>query len=290
MSDALRIACLQVNPTADVEQNVSEVLRMATEAVGQGAKFLLTPEHVALLDGRGKVMRDGARTQEGQPALLALRKFAAETGAWVLVGSVGILQDDGRISNRSYLIDGSGGIAATYDKIHMFDVVLPDGREMRESRRYRPGAEARLAATPWGDMGLTICYDLRFPQLFRALAKAGARIIAVPSAFTRPTGRDHWHTLLRARAIETGAFVIAPATCGEHPGGHDTYGHSLVVDPWGRVLGEAGDGPEVLIADLDLSAVASVRARLPSLEHDRLFSDPISKHSVATSAASTSIA
>jgi len=274
VANLLKIACLQVNPCADVRRNVTEMLRLAEEGAQQGARFLLTPEYCSCLDGRGSVMLESARREDSQLALQELRRFAADAGVWVLIGSLTIPLEDGRIANRSYLVDHTGAIAATYDKIHMFDLVLPDGRERRESRYYRPGVDAKVASTPWGGLGLTICYDVRFPQLFRSLAKAGARMIAVPSAFTRPTGRDHWHVLLRSRAIETGSFVIAAATCGEHPGEHATFGHSLVVDPWGRILAEAGDEPGVLIAELDLSGVAKVRERLPSLRHDRSFNDP----------------
>ena len=274
MGKMVRIACLQLNPSDDIERNVGATLSSARSAVERGAKLILTPEHSALLDGRGSVMRDGAGPETAQLLLSSLRKFAQETETWILIGSIGILQDDGRIANRSYLIDNAGTVAAAYDKIHMFDIVLPDGREIRESRRYRPGTEARLARTPWGSLGMTICYDIRFPHLYRALAKAGAGMIAAPSAFTRSTGRDHWHALLRARAIESGAYILAPATCGEHPGGHATFGHSLVVDPWGNIIAEAEEEPDVLIADIDLATVDAVRGRLPSLLHDRVFDGP----------------
>jgi predicted amidohydrolase len=189
----------------------------------------------------------------------------------VLLGSLTVTTDEARIANRSYLIAADGDVAARYDKLHMFDAVLPSGRTIRESSAYRPGDEAVAAATPWGLVGLTICYDLRFPQLYRALAQAGCRMLAVPSAFTQATGAMHWHALLRARAIENAAFVLAPATCGVHPGDHGTYGHSLIVDPYGNVLADGGEAPGIAAADLDLAAADRARASLPSLLHDRPF-------------------
>jgi predicted amidohydrolase len=188
-----------------------------------------------------------------------------------LLGSLTVKLDDGRMANRSYLLSEEGSIVARYDKIHMFDATLPGNKVIRESSAYRPGARAVVAATPWGRLGLTVCYDLRFPQLYRRLAQAGATMLAVPSSFQRETGPAHWHVLLRARAIETGAFVLAPAMCGEHPNGRSTYGHSLIVDPWGRIVAELGDEPGVLVAAIDLSQAAKVRAMLPSLTHDRDF-------------------
>jgi predicted amidohydrolase len=175
------------------------------------------------------------------------------------------------MANRSYLVSASGEIVARYDKIHMFDATLPGGKVIRESSAYRPGDRAVLAATPWGPLGMTVCYDVRFPQLYRALAQAGAVMLAVPSSFQRETGPAHWHTLLRTRAIENGAWVIAPAMCGDHPNGRSTYGHSLIVDPWGRIVAELGDEPGVLVAQIDLQQVEKVRTMLPALAHDRAF-------------------
>ena len=179
-----------------------------------------------------------------------------------------------RIANRCYLVSDAGEVVATYDKIHMFDVTLPDGKVIRESSAYRPGDRAVVARTPWGKLGLTVCYDLRFPALFRALAQAGAQFISVPSSFQRQTGRAHWHPLLRARAIENECFIFAPAMCGDHPGNRQTYGHSLIIDPWGEILAEAGEEPGIIYADIDAASVARVRGMMPSLQHDRTYAPP----------------
>ena len=204
-------------------------------------------------------------------ALPAFQALARETRSWILVGSLTVTVDDDRMANRSYLVSDAGDVVARYDKIHMFDATLPGGKVIRESSAYRPGDTAVLAVTPWGPLGMSVCYDLRFPQLYRALAQAGAVMLAVPSSFQRETGPAHWHTLLRTRAIENAAWVIAPAMCGEHPNGRSTYGHSLIVDPWGRIVAELEDQPGILVAELDLDQVAKVRAMLPSLAHDRTF-------------------
>jgi len=222
------------------------------------------------------VMRERALAADGAPALPALQTLARELQVWLLAGSLTVRTDnaDGRIANRSFLISDTGGIAAAYDKIHMFDVTLPDGRAIRESSAYRPGERAVTADTPWGKVGLTACYDLRFPGLYRALALAGAHYLTVPSSFQRQTGKVHWHTLVRARAIENGCFVIAPAMCGDHPGNRQTYGHTLVVDPWGEVLADGGESPGIVYADIDPAAVARARGMIPSIEHERPFSAP----------------
>ena len=199
---------------------------------------------------------------------------AARSGAWLLIGSLAVRLDADTVVNRSILLAPDGAIAARYDKIHMFDVDLPGGESYRESKMFQPGDRAALVETPWGGVGMTICYDLRFAALYRALAQAGAGILTVPSAFTRVTGEAHWHVLLRARAIETGTFVVAPAQCGSHPGGRETYGHTLIVDPWGTVVAEGGDAPGIVHAEIDLGAVAKARARIPALGHDRNFAGP----------------
>ena len=271
MSTPVRVACLQFSPSGDLAANAETVLVLAREAVAAGAQFLLLPEYAAVLHGNGRVMRETARVEEDHPLVHALQAFARETSAWILVGSVTVPVEDGRVANRSLLISGSGEITARYDKIHMFDATLPTGRTIRESSLYQPGSEAVVAATPWGPIGLSICYDVRFPYLYRALAEAGAVFLAVPSAFTAATGPLHWHALLRARAIENGCYVLAPATCGKHPGEHATYGHSLVVDPLGKVIADAGAEPGICYADIDPAATARARAMLPSLEHTRSF-------------------
>jgi len=267
---SFRAACLQLNSGNDPEANLAAVRRLAGEAA-RNADFIFVPEYALLLDGSGRVMRERSFPADGGAMLAALRALASELGKWFLVGSLTVHTDEGRIANRSYLISADGGVVATYDKIHMFDATLPDDTVIRESSAYRPGDRAVTAATPWGRLGLTVCYDLRFPGLFRCLAQAGAQFITVPSSFQRQTGGAHWHSLLRARAIENGCYIIAPAMCGDHPGNRQTYGHSLIVDPWGEIVAEAGEEVGIVSATIDLARVARVRRMLPSLEHDRPF-------------------
>ena len=271
-----RLACVQVNAGDDRMANLEAASRFAEQARGDGAQLIAFPENVAFMAPDGVGLRDAARSEADHPALAHFRKLAAKLDAWLLVGSLAIAAEDGegRVANRSFLLDGAGNTVASYDKIHMFDVSLAGGENYRESATYRPGDRAVMADTPWGALGLTICYDLRFPHLYRALAKAGANLIAVPSAFTLATGRAHWHTLLRARAIETGCFVFAPAQCGTHPRGRKTYGHSLIVDPWGQVIAEAGEEPGIIGAEIDLALVERARNQVPSLAHDRNFTGP----------------
>jgi deaminated glutathione amidase len=265
----LRVACVQLSPGDDLHANVAAALALAHEAAQRGAQLILLPEHALLLHASGRVMRDNALPEDVHPGLSAMRDFAHANGTLVLLGSLTVTTDEERIANRSYLIGADGNVVARYDKLHMFDAVLPNGRAIRESSTYRPGTTAVAAPTLWGLLGMTICYDLRFPQLYRTLAHAGCRLLAVPSAFTQATGQLHWHALLRARAIENAAFVLAPATCGTHPGPHATFGHSLVVAPSGAIVAEAGDEPCVIVADLDLAAVDRARAAIPALAHDR---------------------
>jgi deaminated glutathione amidase len=271
-SAVLRAACVQVNAGTEIGPNLQAAGDLARQARAAGAQLIAFPENVSMIvQGRDKAL---ARVQPEatHPGLPFFADLARETGAWLLVGSLGILLDEGRIANRSFLFDDQGRIVARYDKIHMFDVDLPGGESYRESATYRPGEKAVAAETPWGGLGLTICYDVRFPYLHRALAQAGARIIASPAAFTAPTGRAHWHVLLRARAIETGCFILAPAQVGTHDEGRLTYGHSLIIAPWGEVLADAGgEAPGFIIADLDLSKVDEARGMVPALKHDRAF-------------------
>lgn len=247
---------------------------MTREAAAGGAKFVFSAEYVLMMDGSGRTMRENALGPDAALALSPLTALSRELGVWQLVGSLTLKSDDGRLFNRSVLISAEGRVVATYDKIHMFDATLPSGTVIRESSAYRSGERAVIAETPWGRLGMTVCYDLRFPQLYRALAQGGAAILAIPSSFQRETGKAHWHVLLRARAIENASFVIAPALCGDHPGKRMTYGHSLVVDPWGEVLADGGEAPGVVYADLDLTQVDKVRGMLPSLTHDRPFAPP----------------
>jgi len=247
------------------------VRAMTEEAARGGANFVLTPEYFLMMDGSGRVMRENALPSDGGAVLSGLQALARDHNVWFLAGSLTLNTDDGRIANRSFLIAADGRIAAYYDKIHMFDVTLPDGKMIRESSTYRPGERAVIGLTPWGGLGMTVCYDLRFPHLFRSLAQRGAVFIAVPSSFQRQTGKAHWHALLRARAIENAAYIFAPAMCGEHAGNRQTYGHALIVDPWGEVLADAGDGPGIVYADIDPARVARIRSMMPSLQHDRPF-------------------
>lgn len=267
----LRVGCIQLNAGSDLPANLQAAALAVRKAAGQGARLICLPEYCALLDGSGRVMREGSPPEPEHSALPAFAGLAQETDAWLLIGSLTVKLEDDRMANRAYLLSNTGEIVARYDKIHMFDVTLPNGKVIRESSAYRPGERAVLAHTPWGPLGLTICYDVRFPHLYRALAKAGATMLVVPSSFQRETGPAHWHTLLRARAIESAAWVIAPAMCGDHANGRSTYGHSLVIDPWGKIVGELEDQPGVLIADIDLEQATKVRAMLPSLQHDRDF-------------------
>ena len=269
--EPFRVACLQMQTGNDLGANLESVRHMTREAAVNGAQFVLTPEYALMMDGSGRSMRERALDPDGAPALAELQSLARESGVWLLVGSLTLRTESDRIANRSYLLGSNGEVVATYDKIHMFDCVLPDGKAIRESSAYRPGTEAVVADTPWGKLGLTVCYDLRFPQLYRALAKAGASYLSIPSSFQRITGKAHWHTLLKARAIENACFVFAPAMCGEHPGNRTTYGHTLVVDPWGEVLADGGEAPGIVYAQVDPTRVEDVRRMLPCLEHDREF-------------------
>ncbi len=266
---------MQLNSGNNLDANLRAVETGIRSAAERGAHLIMLPEYATLLDGSGRVMRENSHAEEVHPALARLQVLAREARAWLLIGSLTIKVNDERMVNRSYLLSSDGGIVARYDKIHMFDVTLPSGKVIRESSAYQPGDQAVIAATPWGPLGMTICYDLRFPQLYRALAKAGALFLAVPSSFQRETGVAHWHALLRARAIESLSYVFAPAMCGDHPSNRMTYGHSLIIDPWGRILAELGDEPGIAMAEIDSAEVARVRTMLPSLEHDREFSGPL---------------
>ena len=268
----LRVALVQLRTPDTEEASLEALAPLIREAAESGAQLILTPEAANLLQrDRGKLLSQ-LRPLEESPVAQALSAAAREFGVSILAGSVLCLREDGRPVNRSVLFDETGRIGAVYDKIHMFDVDLPTGERWRESELFAPGDRAVVAATPWGGLGMTVCYDLRFPELFRALAGAGAGMIAVPAAFTRPTGEAHWETLLRARAIETGAFILAPAQGGRHADGRETWGRSMVIDPWGRVLAQAyGDEPGVMVAELELGAVDRARRAIPSLRHGREF-------------------
>lgn len=272
MTTPFRAACLQMNSGSDLAVNLRQLKEMVAEAAGNGAQFVLSPEYCLLMDGSGRVMREGALPADGGSVLPELQALAAQLNVWLLAGSLTLKSDDERIVNRSCLIAADGRIAATYDKIHMFDVTLPDGKVIRESSAYRPGEQGVITTTPWGRLGMTICYDVRFPHLYRALAQQGAEYLSVPASFQRQTGKVHWHTLLKSRAIENAAYVLAPAMCGDHGGNRQTYGHALIVDPWGEVLADAGEEPGIIYAEIDPARVAKIRNMMPSLQHDRPYS------------------
>lgn len=271
---AFKVACVQVNAGNDLDANLQTAARQVCDARAAGAQMVLMPENVAMMEWGRKNIVGKAMPEDGHKALQAFRELAAETRLWLHCGSLAVLLDDGRVANRTYVLDPRGDTIAQYDKIHMFDVDLGNGEAYRESATFAPGGKAVMVGTPWGRLGLSICYDLRFPHLYRRLAKAGAEMLAVPAAFTRTTGRAHWHVLLRARAIETGCFVFAPAQCGEHVGGRQTYGHALIVSPWGQVLADGGEEPGFIMADIDTEQVAVARQKVPSLLHDRAFAEP----------------
>jgi len=268
---AFRVGLVQMCSGRDVDKNVASATELVREAAASGAQYVQTPEMTTLLELERPRLLAAARPEEGNPALLHFQGLARELGIWLHIGSMPILHSGGKLANRAFLIAPDGGIAARYDKIHMFDVDLGGGESYTESANYEPGRHAVLADLPWGPIGLTICYDLRFPSLYRALARAGAEFLAVPAAFTRPTGMAHWHTLLRARAIESQAFVFAAAQGGMHENGRETFGHSLIISPWGEILGEGGVHPTVICADIELQLLEDVRRRVPSLQHDRVF-------------------
>lgn len=264
-------ACVQSTATPDVHADIRMLTGFIREAAARGARLIATPEYCAGLDTRGSKMFPVAFTEAEHPVLPAMQALAKELKAWLLIGSIGVKAPDGRIFNRSFMIAPSGAIAARYDKIHLFDIDLGEGRAYHESATIAAGTAAVIAPCAEGSIGLSICYDIRFPHLYRAYAQAGAEMIAAPAAFTRVTGAAHWHVLQRARAIENGAYVISPGQCGTLAGGAECFGHSLIVDPWGRVLADGGTEPGVVTAEIDLAQVEDTRRRIPSLRHDKAF-------------------
>jgi deaminated glutathione amidase len=271
-----RIALFQSNTGIDPRANAAALLNAIEEAAKGGAAMLFTPEMSGLLDRDSKRAATNITREEENVVLAACRGAARENGIWLHLGSVAVMVDDGKVANRGFVIDRNGNIRARYDKIHLFDVDLPTGESWRESAVYRPGDGAVLVnGTPIGKLGLTICYDLRFPALFARIAEADADVISVPAAFTVPTGRAHWHVLLRARAIEAGVFVVAAAQVGRHEDGRQTFGHSLVIDPWGEVLLDMGEERGVGFADIDLARISDVRSRIPALNHRRPIPDAV---------------
>ena len=276
----MRIALIQLTVTDDPVANLAATLGFVRQAHAEGAEFILTPECTNGLWSNRAAQKAMLRLEEDDATLAALRDEAGKLGIWLLIGSLALLtgDEDGRFANRSFLIRPDATIAARYDKIHMFDVNVSETEVYRESAAFRPGSQAVIAQTPFAPIGMTVCYDVRFATLYRKLAQGGAQIITVPAAFNHITGAAHWETLLRARAIENGAFVLAPAQTGFHAEaggkGRRTYGHSLAIAPWGEVLADGGTEPGVTLVDLDLTQVADARGRVPSLQHDRGFDAP----------------
>jgi predicted amidohydrolase len=266
-----RAALVQLCSGRSVDKNVDDAVALIREAAAGGAHYVQTPEVTTLMELETAKLFAAVEPEEGNTALERFRDLAAELKIWLHIGSMPVKVAPDKIANRAYVLTPDGSVAATYDKIHMFDVDLPGGESYRESKNYRAGDRAVVAALPWGGLGLSICYDLRFPHLYRALAKSGATFLAVPAAFTKVTGEAHWHTLLRARAIECQCFVFAAAQGGRHEHGRDTYGHSLIISPWGQILAEGGVQPGVIFADIELQAIEDARKRVPSLGHDRPF-------------------
>ena len=270
-------ACIQLTSGREIAPNIAAASDLVRRARDAGADLILTPEVSDMIEPRRALRLEKAKPEAEHAMLAAFRDLACETGAWLLLGSIVVREgDDERLRNRSLLIAPDGGVAQRYDKIHMFDVALEGGESYRESAAFRPGEAAAVASLPWGVLGMTVCYDLRFPHLYRALAQGGASFLSIPSAFTVPTGRAHWHVLLRARAIENFCFVFAPAQGGEHAEGRRTFGHSLIVAPWGEVLAEEDEdsGPGFITASIDPAKVAEARRAVPSLSHDRPFAPP----------------
>jgi predicted amidohydrolase len=270
-SKTFRAGLLQMRSSRSVEANIESAVKLAREAKALGADYVQTPEMTNLMELDRKTLFATIVDEERDPTLATFRELACELKIYFHVGSLAVKASPEKAANRSLLIDPVGEIVVRYDKIHLFDVELPGGESYRESNTYQPGENAVLANLPWGRLGLTVCYDLRFPSLYRALAEAGAQFLAIPSAFTKQTGESHWHVLIRARAIETGAFVLAAAQGGHHETGRDTFGHSIAVDPWGRIIAEGGTEPGVIMAEIDPALVVYAHSRIPSLQHGRRF-------------------
>ena len=266
-----KAALIQMRSGVTPAANVDAAARLIGEAKAAGADYVQTPEMTNIMDTQRERFFATIQEEDADASLSAFRELARKHGIFVHVGSLAIKVAPEKAANRGFLIDPHGGIAARYDKIHMFDVDLAGGESYRESRNYRPGEIAINADLPWGRLGVTICYDLRFPALYRALAEAGATMLAIPSVFTKQTGEAHWHVLMRARAIENGCFVLAAAQGGKHENGRETFGHSLIVDPWGRILTEGGSEPGIVMAEIDHTLVTGARSRMPSLQHGRRF-------------------
>jgi predicted amidohydrolase len=275
-------ACVQLQSSTNVEENIATVERLVREAARDGAEYVQTPEMTNIVERNRASLGAAIRSEQDDPAARRFSALAGELGIVLHVGSLALKAADGKIANRALIFGRNGRVLARYDKIHLFDVDLPNGESWRESAVYHPGDRAVIIDLPWARLGVSICYDIRFPQLYRAHAHAGAQVLTAPAAFTRQTGEAHWHVLQRARAIENGAFVISAAQAGRHADGRETFGHSIIVSPWGEVLAEAGgDGPEVILAKIDPAKSADARQRIPALLNERPFAPPDAKAPVA---------
>ncbi|MFT4583202.1 MAG: putative amidohydrolase [Gammaproteobacteria bacterium] len=273
MSNQFTVACVQNSAIDDVAHNIRDVSELVRQAADRGAEFVCLPEYFGCLEKTDTLYLERGYREADHPALGSLRSLAAELNIWMLLGSLAVKISETKVNNRSYLVDSTGEIVETYDKIHLFDVALRKGEAYKESNIVAPGDRAKTAELPWGTLGFSVCYDIRFPHLYRHLAQAGAQMITIPAAFTATTGRAHWHVLVRSRAIETGCYVFAPGQCGKRPWGRKTYGHSLVVDPWGEVLCDGGEERGIVVAEVDLDKVDEARRMIPALNHDRLIKD-----------------
>jgi predicted amidohydrolase len=271
LNSAFKVGLVQMRSGVDPQANLAAALASIEEAAGAGADYVLTPEMTNIMEIKRDKLFATIADEDRDPILAALRAAARKHSIYIHIGSLAVKASPDKAANRSFLIDRRGDVVARYDKIHMFDVDLANGESYRESRSYRPGDLAVVADLPWGRLGVTVCYDLRFPALYRALAEAGASFFSIPAAFTKQTGEAHWHVLMRARAIENGCFVFAAAQGGKHENGRETFGHSLVVDPWGQIIAEAGTEPGVIIAEVDPAQVTAARSRIPSLQNGRRF-------------------
>ncbi len=275
MGKSFKVACVQNCAERDMAPSIAAITPLIRGAAAAGAELIVLPEMATMIEPRNDLVLEKAVPEAADPGLAAFRDLARETGAWILVGSL-LLREPGesRVVNRSFLLNGQGEIVARYDKLHLFDIDLESGESYRESATVRPGDRAVLAPTPWGLLGMSVCYDVRFAYLYRALAQAGASFLGIPAAFTHTTGKAHWHVLVRARAIETGAYVFAANQTGTHAEGRRTFGHSLIVDPWGEVLADGGTDVGFITAEVDPARVAKARAMIPALKHDRRFPAP----------------
>ncbi len=282
-----KAAAIQMRSGTSVERNVEAFEKLVREAAANGAEYIQTPEMTGALMRNKDDLKAVLRDSETDLVASSAKKLAAELGVWIHVGSTAIAAPGGKIANRAFLVGPDGAVVATYDKIHMFDVDLDNGESWRESATYEPGGRTVVADLPFAKLGMSVCYDLRFPQLFRAQALAGAEVLTTPAAFTRQTGEAHWHALLRARAIENGAWVISAAQGGVHEDGRETYGHSIIIDPWGRVVAEADNAePGVIYAGIDTAASAEARKKIPNLKNAREFSVEVAKPGIGLKAAS----